>query len=105
MLENPKLSFSVPQLLRRSALDTYQGNDFLTSVSKDDLLLVKYGMLTIDYFCQAAKFPVQTREILEKKFIRKQSELVYHQETKGNLLLAVQGEQVDDKKERKETDS
>ncbi len=104
MLENPRLSFSVPQLLRRAAIDTYQGNSFLASTSKDDLFLVKYGMLTVNYFCKAAKFPVQTRESLEKRFIRKQSDLVHHSTSDEQLPFVNKMVPSEDNKEQETSD-
>lgn len=90
MLENPRLSFSVPQLLRKSAININHGDDFLADVNKDNLLLVKYGMLTVNYFCKAAKFPIQTREFLERKFIRKQSDLVHDVNSSGHSSFATE---------------
>jgi hypothetical protein len=85
MLENPRLSFSLPQLLREAALDVYYDRAFLANTGKQDLLLIKYAMSTCNYFCKAARFPAQTREVLEKKFIRKQSDLVHYSERERRL--------------------
>lgn len=76
MLDYPQLSFYLPQLMRQAALDTYNNRNFLQYTSNSDLLLLKYAMLVTSYFCKAAKFPTQTRDMLEGKFIRKQSDLV-----------------------------
>ena len=85
MLENPRLSFSVPQLLREAALDVYYGRNFLANSGKQDLLLIKYAMSTCNYFCKAARFPAQTREVVEKQFIRKQSDLVHSSQSERQL--------------------
>jgi hypothetical protein len=77
MLENPSLSFSVPQMLRLAAFDIYSEKEFLPYVRKQDTLLVKYAMLTASYFCRAANLPPQVREYLEQKFVKRQSDLTH----------------------------
>lgn len=75
LLDNPKLAFSVPQLLRMSSVETLQNRPFLGQYSTSDLLLLKFAMLTVSYLCRAAKLPPQVKDVLESKFVRKQSEL------------------------------
>jgi len=77
LLENPRLCFYIPQIMREAAIDVYSNRDFLANRSKDDLLLVKFAMLVTNYFCKAVKFPPQTNEFLERKFIKKQSDLTH----------------------------
>ncbi|MBN3950665.1 MAG: hypothetical protein HWQ38_31045, partial [Nostoc sp. NMS7] len=77
MLENPRLCFYIPQIMREAALDVYHGRDFLANRTKEDLLLIKFAMLVSNYFCKAVSFPSQTNEMLEKKFIKKQSDLIH----------------------------
>jgi hypothetical protein len=85
MLEYPRIAFSVPQLIRQAAVDIYYNRDILSDTNYDDLLLIKFAMLTSNYFCRAAKFPAQAREMLETKFIKRQSELVHSSENKVEL--------------------
>lgn len=104
MLENPRLSFSVPQLLREAALDVYYDRDFLANTGKQDLLLIKYAMLTCNYFCKAAKFPVQTRQVLEKRFIKKQSHLAQYSEREKQLSSVDSVEKSENEVESNESD-
>jgi hypothetical protein len=103
MLDNPYLSFSVPQLLRKAAHDVYFGRDFLANTAKQDLLLIKYAMSTCNYFCKAAIFPAQTREVLDKKFIKKQSDLVHYSERKSQQLSMDSVEKPESKVETKDS--
>lgn len=80
LLENPRLCFSIPQIMREAAIDVYYGRDFLANRTKEDLLLIKFAMLVSNYFCKAISFPSQTNEFLEKKFIKKQSDLIHRDE-------------------------
>ena len=77
MLEYPGLAFQVPQLLQLAAIDVYRGRSFLSNATSDDLLLLKYSMLTTDYLCRAANFPPQTRRLLEEKFVKLQSAIIH----------------------------
>jgi hypothetical protein len=77
MLENPKLAFSVPQILRESAINVLYNQSFLGNAVKEELLLIKFAMLATNYFCRAARLPVETRKLLENEFIKRQSSLVY----------------------------
>lgn len=76
MLENPRLVFLLPQLFRQAAIDVLKKRDFLKYTNPSNLLLIKYAMLTSNYFCQAATLPPQTRQSLEAMFVKRQSELV-----------------------------
>lgn len=84
MLECPQLVFSLPQLLRQVAIDVYNSRDILSNTDHGDLLLIKFAMLTSNYFCRAAKLPAQTRETLEAKFVKRQSEIVHSTENQSS---------------------
>lgn len=105
MLENPRLSFSVPQLLREAALDMYYDRNFLLNTGKQELLLIKFAMLTCNYFCKAARFPVQTRQLLEKKFVKKQSDLAQHSEREKQLSSVDSVEKSKNEVESNESDA
>ena len=77
MLEAPRTAFSVPQILRRAAIDVNQGNAFLSNTNSTDLLLIKLAMLTSEYLCRASKFPADTMDALLSLFAKKQSEIVH----------------------------
>ncbi|NER98021.1 MAG: hypothetical protein F6J86_30040 [Symploca sp. SIO1B1] len=104
MLENPRLSFSLPQLLRKAALDVYYNSNFLANNGQQDLLLIKYAMSTCNYFCKAAKFPAQTKDVLEKKFIKKQSDLVHYSDHERRLLLVDSVENSENKIKSKDSE-
>ncbi len=77
LLEYPALAFSLPILFRNAAINVLFDQPFLGTYNSDkDLLLLKFGMLVYNYFCRAAKFPPQAREILEGEFVRKQSSVL-----------------------------
>jgi len=77
LLEYPAMAFSLPFLFRHAAIDVYFGHSFLGIYqSEKDLLLIKFGMLVFNYFCRAAKFPPQIREIVEEEFVAKQSHVL-----------------------------
>ena len=77
MLESPALSFEVPQLLRRASASLIRRSRFLSSASKEDLLLLKYSMMTVRYLCRAGKLPPDAERELTKLFVVRQSELVH----------------------------
>ena len=95
MLDNPKLAFSVPQLLREAAIDILYNKTFLAHTIKDDLLLLKFAMLVTNYFCRAARFPVETRKSLENEFIKRQSSLVFTDRTGNHENSPVEIEELD----------
>lgn len=84
MLEHPRLAFMVPSLLQRVAIDVYYEQTFAEYTTYDDLLLIKYAMLTAMYFCQAANFPAQTNAMIENLFVKRQSQLVHRNASKSN---------------------
>jgi hypothetical protein len=76
MLENPRLSFAIPQIMRRSALNVYNAQKFLQHTKYEDLLLLKFAMLTTEYFCTATKLPAQMRQALADMFLKRQSDIL-----------------------------
>jgi hypothetical protein len=57
-----------------------RGSGFLSSANKEQLLLLKYSMMTVRYVCRAGKFPPDAERELTKLFVGRQSALVHSPE-------------------------
>ena len=83
LLEHPALSFRVPQVLNLYSLGQ-RVEDFviekprqLPGQRQEILLLLKFSLLVVDYFCKAARVPVDIRKRLERELVREQSKLLH----------------------------
>lgn len=75
MLEAPSLAFGAPQILRRAAFDVLSGRPFLANATKQELLTVKFAMLTYEYFADASSLPKAAKERIVDEFVSVQSRL------------------------------
>jgi hypothetical protein len=75
VLENPGIAFQVPWLLRSAAIDFIRGTQVLSQASPTDLLLLKFGMLAVDYVCRASYLPADFGKLLQAPFVRLQADL------------------------------
>jgi len=74
VLENPGTTFQVPWLLRSMALDLVRGTPTLSQTSHQDILLLKFGMLAIDYACRASCLPPDFSRSLQAPLVRLQAD-------------------------------
>ena len=74
VLENPGMAFQVPWLLRSMAVDLVRGTPVLSQTSPEDLLLLKFAMLTLDYVCHAAALPPDFGRSLQAPLVRLQAD-------------------------------
>jgi len=77
LLENPRLAFSLPYLFQRVSVDIQKGIDVLSFTGKNELLLLKFAMLTSQYLCAAAQLPPDFCTESRGLFDQKQSGIVH----------------------------
>lgn len=73
VLEHPAAAFQVPWLLRSMAMDFLRGTSDLGHTSPSDLLLLKFGMLALDYTCHATHLPTDFGRALQSPLVRRQA--------------------------------
>ena len=79
ILENPHLSFKLPYLFQRASIDIQKENKFLSYTCKEDLLLLKFAVLTSNYLCLAAQTPLDLCNLIRKYFEDIQSGIIHEE--------------------------
>lgn len=75
ILENPGVAFQLPWLLRSIALDLVRDTPADPQTTPEDLLLLKFGMLALDYACRASALPTDFGQSLQALLVRRQADL------------------------------
>jgi len=77
ILECPYLAFNMPYLFQRGRIDLQKGNAFLDHTSNEELLLLKFMMLTSQYLCSAAQLPKDFCKGTRSLFENRQSAIIH----------------------------
>lgn len=75
MLDNPRAAFQVPVLLQSLASSHMRDQPAWEDARRQDLLGLKFALLTFSYFSKAARLPAQLRREVEPIFLQRQTTL------------------------------